>query len=65
MDHLHEGPGDVRRRQYSAAVQQHEAGCGADSAGQEGRGHVWPVFQRMVSWNICLSPECNQLKTEE
>lgn len=52
MDHLHEGPGDVRCRKHSAAVQQHEAGGGADSAGQEGRGPVRPLFKRMVSLNI-------------
>lgn len=52
MDHLHEGPGHVWCRKHSAAVQQHEAGGGADGAGQKGWGHVRPVFQRMVSWII-------------
>lgn len=51
MDHLYEGQGDVRCRKHSAAVQQHEAGGGVNSAGQEGWGPVRPVLQRMVSWD--------------
>ena len=66
LDHLHEGSGDVRCRKHSAAVQQHEAGGGADSAGQEGRRHVRPLLQRLVSrsvlWRIVIPSRFNWLK---
>lgn len=49
LDHLPEGSGHVRRWQHSAAVQQPQAGCGADSTGQKGWGLVRSLLQRMVS----------------
>lgn len=54
VDHFHEGSGDVRRWEHSATVQQHEAGGGADGAGQKSRRHVRPVFQRMVRLHCSL-----------